>query len=118
MEVRNIMVEPGQKYRHFKGGIYEIICIGAHSETQEKMVVYKEIGSEKICIRPYDMFISEVDKEKYPNVNQKYRFELYDPKKVKVKKVKMKDIFPKKRVKIRRRHSYHPSIIVEVFHHE
>lgn len=71
-----------QYYLHFKheldermlNHIYKIICIGYHSETKEKMVVYKNIYSGKICIRAYDMFISDVDKTKYPNIKQKERF--------------------------------------------
>ena len=77
-----IRAEPrsGQLYRHFKGTVYRIITVGHHSETGEKMVVYYDIG-EKVsdagdpCIRPLAMFMSEVDRSKYPNVKQKFRFE-------------------------------------------
>ena len=69
------MVTKGSLYRHFKGGIYKVICVGYHSETQEKMVVYKDIETDKVCIRPYDMFVSDVDHKKYPDVKQKKRFE-------------------------------------------
>lgn len=69
-------VKVGRKYRHFKGDIYKVIAVGYHSETQEKMVVYKDIETGKVCIRPHDMFISDVDHEKYPDVKQKKRFEL------------------------------------------
>lgn len=64
----------GDKYKHFKGKIVEIICIAKDSETLEDMVVYKE-EDETIWIRNYKMFTSLVDKKKYPNVNQTYRFE-------------------------------------------
>lgn len=70
----------GQLYRHFKGTVYRIITVGHHSETGEKMVVYYDID-EKVsavsdpCIRPLAMFMSEVDRSKYPNVKQKFRFE-------------------------------------------
>ena len=64
----------GDKYKHFKGKIVEIICIAKDSETLEDMVVYKEEDGT-IWIRNYKMFTSLVDKKKYPNVNQTYRFE-------------------------------------------
>ena len=67
---------PGDVYRHFKDKLYEIIGVATHSESKEKYVVYKALyGDFGMYIRPYDMFMSEVDKEKYPMVEQKYRFE-------------------------------------------
>ena len=63
-------------YRHFKGNNYKVLHIAYHSETKEKYVVYQALyGNQDIYIRPYDMFLSEVDHEKYPNVKQLYRFE-------------------------------------------
>jgi hypothetical protein len=64
-------------YKHFKGDFYIIEDIAFDSETKEKLVVYRALyGDNKLWCRPYDMFFSEVDREKYPNVQQKYRFEL------------------------------------------
>jgi len=66
-------------YKHFKGDYYIVEDIAIHSETREKYVVYRALYEDaKLYIRPYDMFISEVDKEKYPKVEQKYRFELQE----------------------------------------
>ena len=73
--MRNVKVKG--IYKHFKGDLYLVEDIAYHSETLEKYVVYRGLyGDCKLYIRPYDMFNSLVDKEKYPNVKQKYRFEL------------------------------------------
>ncbi len=66
-------VKEGEKYRHFKGDICEIIAIAKDSEDLSPKVVYKHKG--EYWVRSYDMFLSEVDHKKYPDVKQKYRFE-------------------------------------------
>ena len=64
-------------YRHFKGDYYIVVDIANHSETGEQYVLYRKLyGDGSLWIRPINMFLSEVDNDKYPNVDQKYRFEL------------------------------------------
>lgn len=68
---------PQEMYRHFKGNLYQIRCLAKHSETREPMVVYQAMyGTFEIFVRPLSMFMEEVDREKYPDARQRYRFEL------------------------------------------
>lgn len=80
---RDILV--GDIVQHFKREwvssetseyLYKVLAFAQHTETREKLVVYQGMYPPfKICVRPYDMFMSEVDREKYPKIRQKYRFE-------------------------------------------
>ena len=69
-------MQPGDIVRHFKGNEYEILCFARDSETQAELVVYRALyGDGGVWVRPKDMFFSPVDRDKYPDVRQAFRFE-------------------------------------------
>lgn len=67
-------IKTGDKFRHFKGTVYTVLAIAKHTENEEELVVYAD-DDGNTWARPLKMFSSLVDKEKYPRVTQKYRFE-------------------------------------------
>lgn len=74
-------INTNSTYKHFKGSVYKVLYIGYDTENTNakgepvKVVIYQSNHDGKVWVRPYDNFISKVDKEKYPNAEQEYRFE-------------------------------------------
>lgn len=71
-------VKIGGIYKHFKGSIHKVICVAKDSETLEEKVIYTHEDTGEVWVRGKDEFLSKVDRDKYPEVRQEYRFELIE----------------------------------------
>ena len=72
-------IQIGWIYRHFKGDYYLVEAVAKDSETNTDMVIYRKLyGDGGLWVRPLSMFLSKVDRDKYPEVSQEYRFQLQE----------------------------------------
>ena len=72
-------IQIGRIYRHFKGDYYLVEAVAKDSETNTDMVIYRKLyGDGGLWVRPLSMFLSKVDRDKYPEVSQEYRFQLQE----------------------------------------
>ena len=67
----------GQIYKHFKGNLYKVVAVAVHTESEEKLVVYQSVENpDRVFARPLEMFMSDIDRFRYPLIRAKYRFTL------------------------------------------
>lgn len=87
--------KPYEIYRHFKGQCYQVLCLAENTESGEREVIYQALYAPyKIYARELEMFLSKVDKDKYPEAEQEYRFELLDSEGFVVKRADIKKEVP------------------------
>ena len=75
--IKNMLreVKVDSVYRHFKGITVQVIALAKDSTTLDDVVVYQHTDTNEYWVRSLDEFLSKVDKEKYPDIDQEYRFE-------------------------------------------